>query len=105
MPHGNITASICIVFIAFAILKQDFFSVKVVATEFIVFALWLFVFILKLLVVTATEPFVNGGLLFVLLIVGVLTFLVFLPNTQKLAQLGGYRFPVIDRQGANASYE
>ena len=31
--------------------------------------------------------------------------LVLLPDTQKRAQLGGYAFPVFDRQGANASHE
>jgi signal transduction histidine kinase len=71
-PYGNITASIYIIFVAYAILKHGLFSMKVVATEFIVFALWLFVFIRMLLAETPTEQFVNGGLLFVLLIVGVL---------------------------------
>jgi len=72
LPFGNITASIYIIFVAYAILKHGLFSMKVVATEFIVFALWLFVFIRMLLAETPTEQLVNGGLLFVLLIVGVL---------------------------------
>ncbi|OYV83068.1 MAG: hypothetical protein B7W96_00810 [Parcubacteria group bacterium 37-58-5] len=45
---------------------------KVIATDFIVFALWLFVFIRMLLAEAATEQLINGGLLFVLLIVGTL---------------------------------
>ncbi len=72
LPYGNITASVYIIFVAYAILKHGLFSMKVVATEFIVFALWLFVFIRMLLAETETERLVNGGLLFVLLIVGVL---------------------------------
>lgn len=72
LPYGNITASIYIIFVAYAILKHGLFNMKVAATEFIVFALWLFVFIRMLVAGTATEQFVNGGLLFVLLIVGVL---------------------------------
>ena len=72
LPYGNITASIYIIFVAYAILKHGLFSMKVVATEFIVFALWLFVFVRMLLAGSATEQFINGGLLFVLLIVGVL---------------------------------
>ncbi len=72
LPYGNITASIYIVFVAYAILKHGLFSMKVVATEFIVFALWLFVFIRMLIAGSATEQLINGGLLFILLIVGVL---------------------------------
>lgn len=71
-PYGNITAAIYIILIAYAILKHGLFATKVVATEFIVFALWLFVFVRMLLAKSATEQFINGGLLFVLLIVGVL---------------------------------
>ncbi|HUY05126.1 MAG TPA: ATP-binding protein [Candidatus Paceibacterota bacterium] len=72
LPYGNITASLYIIFVAYAILKHGLFSMKVVATEFIVFALWLFVFIRMLLAVDPGEQLVDGGLLFVLLIVGVL---------------------------------
>ena len=72
LPAGNITASIYIFFVAYAILKHGLFNMKVAATEFIVFALWLFVFIRMLFVTDATEQLINGGLLLVLLIVGVL---------------------------------
>ena len=70
-PFGNITDSIYIFFVAYAILKHGLFSMKVAATEFIVFALWLFVFIRMLLASTVAEQFLNGGLLLVLLVVGV----------------------------------
>jgi signal transduction histidine kinase len=72
LPYGNFAVSIYIIFVAYAILKHGLFSMKVVATEFIVFALWLFVFIRMLLAGTATEQFIDGGLLFVLLTVGTL---------------------------------
>ncbi len=72
LPYGNITASVYIIFVAYAILKHGLFSMKVVATEFIVFALWLFVFVRMLLAETSTEQFVDGGLLAVLLVVGTL---------------------------------
>ncbi|MFI5260685.1 MAG: ATP-binding protein [Candidatus Paceibacteria bacterium] len=72
LPYGNFLVAIYIIFVAYAILKHGLFSMKVVATEFIVFALWLFVFIRMLLASTAEEQFINGGLLAVLLAVGTL---------------------------------
>lgn len=72
LPYGNFLVAVYIIFVAYAILKHGLFSMKVVATEFIVFALWLFVFIRMLLAGTAEEQFINGGLLAVLLAVGVL---------------------------------
>ena len=72
LPYGNITASLFIIFVAYAILRHGLFSMKVIATEFIVFALWLFVFIRMLLAETMTEQFIDGGLLLILLIVGTL---------------------------------
>jgi signal transduction histidine kinase len=72
LPYGNFLVAVYIIFVAYAILKHGLFSMKVVATEFIVFALWLFVFIRMLLASTAEEQFINGGLLAILLAVGVL---------------------------------
>ncbi|OYV26488.1 MAG: hypothetical protein B7W98_03100, partial [Parcubacteria group bacterium 20-58-5] len=72
LPFGNFAVAIYIIFVAYAILKHGLFSMKVIATDFIVFALWLFVFIRMLLAEAATEQLINGGLLFVLLIVGTL---------------------------------
>jgi len=71
LPYGNIAVFIYTLFIAYAILKHRLFNMKVIATELIVFVLWLFVFIRMLLAQATTEWFVNGGLLFVLLIIGV----------------------------------
>ena len=72
LPFGNITASAYIIFVAYAILKHGLFNMKVAASEFIVFALWLFVFIRMLVASTVEEQLVNGGLLIILLIVGVM---------------------------------
>ena len=71
-PYGNITASVYIFFVAYAILKHGLFSIKSITTEFLVFILWLFVFVRLLLSNTTSEQLINGGLLLVLLVVGVL---------------------------------
>ncbi len=72
LPYGNISTSVYLIMVAYAILKHGLFSVKVIATEFIVFALWLFVFIRMLLSRTTMDQLLNGGLLAVLLVIGVL---------------------------------
>ena len=71
LPYGNFAISIFLSFVAYAILKYKLFNMKVVATEFSVFALWLFVFIRMLIADTPTEQLNNAGLLLVLLVVGV----------------------------------
>ncbi len=70
-PFGNISASFYIIFVAYAILKYRLFNMKVVATEFSVFVLWLFVFIRMLIADTPTEQLNNAALLLVLLVAGV----------------------------------
>lgn len=72
LPFGNITASVYIILVAYAILKHGLFNMKVVTAEFIVFALWLFVFIRILIANTVSEQLIESGLLFVMLIAGVM---------------------------------
>ncbi len=72
LPYGNISASIYILFVAIAILKYRLFNMKVIATELLVFALWLFIFVRMLLAKTFEDQAINALLLFVTLIIGVL---------------------------------
>lgn len=72
LPFGNITASVYIVLVAYAILKHGLFNMKAIAAEFLVFVLWLFVFIRMLIASTTPEQFIEGGFLLVILIVGVM---------------------------------
>lgn len=72
LPFGNITASVYIVLVAYAILKHGLFNMKAIAAEFLVFVLWLFVFIRMLIASTTSEQFIEGGFLLVILIVGVM---------------------------------
>lgn len=61
-----------IAFTAYAIVKYKLFSVKVVATELITFALWIFILIRTLLASSIQETIINGGLFVVTVVVGIL---------------------------------
>jgi signal transduction histidine kinase len=72
MPYGNISASIYLALVAYAITKHRLFNMKVVATEFLIFSLWLFIFVRLLLAQSPNDQFADGGLLAVSLLVGTL---------------------------------
>lgn len=71
-PFGNYLVALYIFFISYAVLKHQLFNVKVVATELLTFAIWIFVLIRLLLVDTLQEGLINGGLLVFLVIFGIL---------------------------------
>ena len=70
LPYGNISASIYIALVAYAMLKHRLFNLKVIATEFLTFSLWLFIFIRMLLEDTLRDQVINGALLFVTIVIG-----------------------------------
>ncbi len=71
-PYGNILVTAYVIMVAYAILKHHLFSLKVIATELLIFALWIFIFVQTALADTLEEQIINGGLLFITLVVGVL---------------------------------
>lgn len=71
-PFGNISASIYIASVAYVIMRNRLFNMKVIATELLIFALWLFLFIRLLLSEGTQGQLADGALLFVSLVIGVL---------------------------------
>ena len=72
LPYGNISASIYLSLVAYAIMRNKLFNMKVIATELLIFALWLFIFVRLLLSESVSEQIADAGLLLVSLIVGAL---------------------------------
>ncbi len=60
-----------IIFTSYAILKEGLFNVKVIATELLVFALWILILVRALLSTQLQDIVLNGGLLVVLVVVGI----------------------------------
>jgi len=58
-------------FTAYAILKLHLFNIKVIATELLVFALSIFIFIRAVVSESVTEQFINAGIFLSIIIVGV----------------------------------
>lgn len=59
-------------FIAYAITKQHLFNIKVIATELITFTLWVAILIRTLIAEDLQEMLVEGGLLLITIVVGIL---------------------------------
>src|SRR3989344_2661094 len=59
-------------FIAYAITRQHLFNIKVIATELITFALWVFILIRTILAENIQDRMIEGGLLLVTIVVGIL---------------------------------
>lgn len=72
LPFGNISASIYLVLVAYATMRYQLFNMKVIAAELLTFSLWLFIFIRLVLAETTQDTLLDGGLLVVTLVVGVL---------------------------------
>ena len=63
---------IFIFFTSFAIIKFKMFDIKIVATQLLVFSLWIFILLRALIADTLEDKLINGGLLILLLIFGYL---------------------------------
>src|SRR3989338_6007115 len=63
---------IFIIAMGYAIAKHHLFNIRVIATELLVFAIWIFTLIRLLLSVTSHERFINGGFLILLIFFGFL---------------------------------
>lgn len=60
-----------LLFIAYAITKQQLFNIKVLATELITFALWIFILIRTILAENTEEFLLEGGLFVITIIFGI----------------------------------
>lgn len=72
LPFGNISASIYIACVAYVTMSNRLFNMKVIATELLIFCLWLFMFVRLLISTSLNDQLADGALLFVSLIVGTL---------------------------------
>lgn len=72
LPFGNISASVYLALVAYAIMRHKLFNMKVIAADLLVFSLWLFEFIRLFLADNQKDQLVDGVLLTVMLVVGVL---------------------------------
>src|SRR3989344_3424201 len=60
-----------IFFTSYAVLKQGLFNVKVIATELLVFSLWILILVRTLLSDRWQDWALNGGLLIILVVIGI----------------------------------
>lgn len=57
--------------VSYAVVKHQLFNIKIIATELLVFGLWLFILIRTILADSAQDRLINAGLLFVTVVIGV----------------------------------
>ncbi len=69
---GPLFTLLMVVSIAYAVAKHHLFDIKVVATELLTFGLWFFILVRTLIAETPKEQLINGALLFVTVIFGIL---------------------------------
>lgn len=72
MPYGNISTSFYLGLIAYAMMRHHLMNIKVIATELLIFLIWLFLFARMLLADSYQSQMLDGGLLAVVLVIGVL---------------------------------
>jgi signal transduction histidine kinase len=70
-PYGSILVALFPFFLGYAVVKHHLFDVRVVATELLVFAIWLFLLIRGVLAATPTDRYLNFGLLVLVIVFGV----------------------------------
>lgn len=71
-PVGNWTTTFYLGLVAYAITKHHFMNIKVIVTELLTFAIWIFVLVRTLLADTLQERLINGGLFLFLVVSGIL---------------------------------
>lgn len=70
-PIGNYFIIFYLFFISYSILKNNLFNIKVIATEFFIYAIWIFLFARVLLASTLRDRLVESGLLLALVFFGI----------------------------------
>jgi signal transduction histidine kinase len=71
IPLDSPSSIFFVVAMSFAILKHQLFNIKVIATELLVFLLWIIILIRVVIADTLSESLVNGGLLTLTVVVGI----------------------------------
>lgn len=71
-PLGNSLVALYPILLTYAIFRHHLMNIKVIATEFLTFIIWVFVGVRLLVSETPQEIIVNGGLLMFLIISGIL---------------------------------
>lgn len=69
---GQVGTIVMITSISYSILKYHLFNIRVIATELFIFTLWMFIFIRTLTAENSQEKILNGILLVLTIIIGVL---------------------------------
>ncbi len=72
LPFGNVSASIYLACVAYVTMRSKLFNMKVIATELLTFSLWLFLFARLLFAESTQAQVLDGALLTVTLLIGVL---------------------------------
>src|SRR3989339_1950 len=70
LPYPIILFSLYPIISGYAIFRYQLFDVKVIATEVLVFILWIFIFIRALLSESLFDRLINGGLFFFIVVTG-----------------------------------
>lgn len=69
-PYGNFLVVLFPFLLSYAVLKHHLFNIKVITVELSVFALWIFILVRTILVNNVQELLIQGGLLVVAIIFG-----------------------------------
>jgi signal transduction histidine kinase len=70
-PAGNILVSLYVLIIGYAVLKHHLFNAKVISTELLTFALWMFLLFRAFFSTSPSEQAINVGFLLGVVIIGV----------------------------------
>lgn len=70
-PYGNILVALFPFFLGYAVIKHRLFDVRVVATELLVFAMWMFLLVRGVLAATPTDRYLDFGLLVLVVVFGI----------------------------------
>ena len=68
---GPIFTLIMVISLGYAIIKHHLFDIKVIATEILIFILWIFILLRTILADTVEDQLINGGLLVMIIVLGI----------------------------------
>jgi len=70
--YGPLMTVFLVIISSYAIIKRRLFSIKIIATEFLIFAIWIFLLIQTLFAVSFIEMIINGVLFILVVLFGIL---------------------------------
>jgi signal transduction histidine kinase len=70
-PYGNILVALFPFLLGYAVIKHHLFDLRVVATELLVFAIWMFLLVRGMLATTAPDRYFDFGLLGLVVLFGI----------------------------------